>query len=240
MTNSSFLCLPLTRIHEVCYVLPRVCYPGMRPMINKGRGMIQAIVFDIGGVLLRTEDRTPRQQWEAQLGLPPGGAEALVFNSEMGRKAQCGEISEKALWRWISQHLNLSAEETADFRTGFWAGDAMDMELVRFIRRLKSQYQTAVISNYADNLRPELTEKFGIADAFDEIVISCEEKIMKPDPEIFHRTLARLGRAPDEAVFIDDFKHNVAAAEAVGLAAIHFQPGIDLILALQKLGVSSG
>ncbi|MBK7895686.1 MAG: HAD-IA family hydrolase [Candidatus Promineifilaceae bacterium] len=202
--------------------------------------MIQAIIFDVGGVLLRTEDRAPRQQWEAKLGLPPGGAEALVFNSEMGQKAQRGEITEPELWRWIGSHLDLSVLETAAFRHGFWAGDELDMGLVTLIRQLKSRYQTAVISNYASNLRPELTDLFQIADAFDDIIISCEENVMKPDPEIFRRALARLGRQPHEAVFIDDFRHNVAAAEAVGLAAIHFQPGLDLSRALQQLGVSSG
>ncbi|MCB8948830.1 MAG: HAD-IA family hydrolase [Ardenticatenaceae bacterium] len=202
--------------------------------------MIQAIIFDVGGVLLRTEDRAPRQQWEAKLGLPPGGAEALVFNSVMGQKAQRGEITEPELWQWIGSHLDLSVLETAAFRHGFWAGDKLDTGLVAYIRQLKNRYQTAIISNYASNLRPELTDLFKIADAFDEIIISCEEKIMKPDPEIFYRALARLGRQPAEAVFIDDFQHNLAAAEAVGLAAIHFQPGLDLPAALQKLGVSSG
>ena len=200
--------------------------------------MIQAVIFDVGGVLLRTEDRRPRQQWETRLELPPGGAEALVFNGEMGQKAQRGEISEVALWRWIGNHVRLSPDETAAFRTGFWAGDAMDMKLVDFIRQLKANYQTAIISNYADNLRPELINQFGIADAFDEIIISAEEQVMKPDPEIFHRALSRLGRKPEEAVFIDDFQHNVQAARNVGLAAIHFQPGTDLPEALQQLGVS--
>lgn len=202
--------------------------------------MIQAIIFDVGGVLLRTEDRAPRQLWEAKLGLPPGGAEALVFNSPMGQQAQRGDITEPELWQWLGYHLDLSVVETAAFRTGFWAGDELDMGLVSYIRQLKSRYQTAVISNYASNLRPELTHQFGIADAFDEIIISCEEKVMKPDPEIFHRALRRLGRAPAEAVFIDDFQHNIEAAEAVGLAAVHFQPGLDLPLALHRLGVSSG
>jgi epoxide hydrolase-like predicted phosphatase len=147
---------------------------------------------------------------------------------------------EPELWRWIGTHLNLSAEETAAFRTGFWAGDEMDMALVAYIRQLKSRYQTAVISNYASNLRPELTHQFAIADAFDEIIISCEEGITKPDPKIFHRALARLGRKPEEAVFVDDFAHNVKAAEAVGMAAIHFKPGIDLPDALRRLCVSLG
>ncbi len=202
--------------------------------------MIQVIIFDVGGVLLRTENRTPRQQWEAKLGLQVGGAEAFVFNSEMGQKAQRGEITEPELWQWIGSKLDLSAMETAAFRHGFWAGDQLDTTLVAYIRQLKNSYQTAIISNYASNLRPELTDKFGIADAFDEIIISCEEKVMKPDPEIFQRALARLGRQPDEAVFIDDFQHNVVAAEAVGLSAVHFQPGIDLPNALQQLGVLSG
>lgn len=200
--------------------------------------MIQAIIFDVGGVMLRTEDRAPRQQWEAKLGLTPGGAEMLVFNSEMGQKAQRGDITEPALWQWIGSHLNLTMEETAAFRHGFWAGDKLDTELVAFIRQLKTNYQTAIISNYASNLRPELTDQFKIADAFDEILISCEEKVMKPDPEIFHRALARLERKPEEAVFIDDFLHNVEAARAVGMAAVHFQPNIDLPHEFQKLGIN--
>lgn len=204
-----------------------------------GITLIKAIIFDVGGVLLRTEDRKPRQQWEAKLGLAPDGTEALVFNSEMGQKAQRGDITEAALWQWIGDHLELSLQETAAFRKGFWAGDKMDYQLVELIRQLKQSYQTAIISNYADNLRPELTDQFGIADAFDEIIVSCEEKIMKPNAEIFHRALARLGRQPEEAVFIDDFLHNVAAAEEVGLAAVHFQPGIDLPKALTELGISN-
>ena len=43
---------------------------------------IRAVLFDVGGVLVRTFDHSGRQQWEARLGLPPGGAEALVLNSE--------------------------------------------------------------------------------------------------------------------------------------------------------------
>ncbi|VAW37226.1 hypothetical protein MNBD_CHLOROFLEXI01-4810 [hydrothermal vent metagenome] len=200
--------------------------------------MIQALIFDVGGVLLRTKDRAPRQQWEARLELAAGGAEALVFNSEMGQKAQRGETSEAALWQWIGEHLGISREETAAFRTGFWAGDVMDEQIISLIRQLKATYQTAIISNYTDNLRAELSHQFCIADAFDEIIISAEEQIMKPDPEIFHRALERLRRKPEEAVFIDDFKHNVQAAKDVGMAAIHFQAGMNLADALEQFGIT--
>jgi phosphoglycolate phosphatase-like HAD superfamily hydrolase len=55
---------------------------------------IRAILFDVGGVLVRTFDPSGRQAWEQRLGLPPGGAEAVVLNSEMGHRAQRGEIGE--------------------------------------------------------------------------------------------------------------------------------------------------
>ena len=105
------------------------------------------------------------------------------------------------------------------------------------IRQLRTRYQTAIISNATDNLRQTLTINYPMADAFDLIVGSAYEKVMKPDPRIFERTLARLGRQPDESVFIDDFAHNIVGARAVGMQAIHFTPPIDLVAELAKLGV---
>lgn len=199
---------------------------------------IQAIIFDIGGVLLRTTDRSHRQKWEAQLGLAPGMADEIVFNGEQGHRAQRGEVTIEDHWQDIGRRLQLDALALAAFRQDFWAGDELDMALVDFIRKLRNGYQTAVISNAFTDLRTVLTEEFAIADAFDLLTISAEEGIMKPDPRIFQRTLQKLGRQPQETVFIDDFAHNVQGARDVGMAAIHFQPGLDLAAALADLGVT--
>ncbi|HRJ45238.1 MAG TPA: HAD-IA family hydrolase, partial [Caldilineaceae bacterium] len=95
-----------------------------------------------------------------------------------------------------------------------------------------------IISNFMDDLRRSLSEKYPIADAFDLIVISAEEKVMKPDPVIFQRTIERLGRRPEECVFVDDFAHNVEGARAVGMHAIHYTPQTDMKAELAKLGVT--
>ena len=199
--------------------------------------MIRAIIFDVGGVLIRTEDPTPRRQLEARLKLPSGGAEALFFNSAMGQKGQHGQVTTDALWQWVQDELGLSSEELAAFQTDFWAGDKLDTDLVGLIRRLRGPYQTAIISNALDNLTDVVTRLYPMADAFDLIVGSASEGIMKPDPRIFIRTLERLGCRPDEAVFIDDFQHNVDGARGVGMAAIHYTPGLDVAAALATLGV---
>lgn len=199
--------------------------------------MIKAIIFDVGGVLIRTADHTRRRQWETRLGLAPWESEQLVFNSEMGTKAQRGEVRDEALWTWVGDHLQLNETDLAAFARDFWAGDMLDAALMALIRRLKSVYQTAVLSNQTDALRTLLTDDLRIADAFDTIVISAEVGVMKPDPRIYQITLERLGCAPQEAIFIDDFAHNVDGARAVGMTAVHFTPQIDLPRELAHLGV---
>lgn len=199
--------------------------------------MIKAIIFDVGGVLIRTEDHQSRRAWEQKLGLSKWESEQIVFNSEMGQKAQQGVITDEALWQWVGQRLKLTEADLAAFRTGFWAGDVLDTGLVDFIRRLRPAYQTAIISNATDGLHASLAEQHKIADVFDLIVGSAREKVMKPAPEIYERTLERLGRQPNEAVFIDDFAHNIEAAQALGWHTIHFRPGTNIPTELAKLGV---
>jgi epoxide hydrolase-like predicted phosphatase len=198
---------------------------------------IQALIFDVGGVLIRTADYTSRRQLEKRLGLADWESEKIVFNSEMGRKAQHGSITNIQLWESIAQSLSLSPDSLEQFRQEFWGGDLLDEELVALIRQLKKRYQTAIISNATDSLRQTLQTTFPIADAFDLIVISAEEKVMKPDPEIYLRTLARLGRRPAETVFIDDFAENIAAARELGMHTIHFNPSINLTAELKSLGL---
>ena len=199
--------------------------------------MIRAVIFDVGGVLIRTADYSHRRNWEKELGLREWEAEEIVFGSEMSTQAQCGGISEEALWTWVGERLGLAPEGLRAFRQGFWAGDVLDTALIGFIRSLRPDYQTAIISNATDNLRLILAQKYPIDDAFDLIVCSAEERVMKPDPRIYNLTLDRLGREPAEAVFIDDSAPNVAAARELGMHAIHFSAGVDVAAELAKLGV---
>ncbi len=71
-----------------------------------------------------------------------------------------------------------------------------------------------------------VTREWQIADAFDDLVISAEVRLMKPDPQIYQLALERLGAEPEQAVFIDDSITNVLGAHGVGIHAIHFHnPG---------------
>jgi epoxide hydrolase-like predicted phosphatase len=202
--------------------------------------VIKAVIFDVGGVLIRTPNRSKRLNWERKLGLDEWQSEVIIFGGEMGTKAQLGDITNAQLWDWVGERLNLSPSDLQRFRADFWAGDILDISLVDYIRSIRPGYQTAIISNATDALRESLTDTYPIVDDFDLIVCSAEEHLMKPTDEIYFRTLERLDRSPAEAVFIDDSEANVQAARKVGMAAIHFHPNLNLADALAPFGVNGG
>jgi glucose-1-phosphatase len=183
---------------------------------------IRAVIWDIGGVLVRTEDWEPRKRLAESLGLTRDDLEHLVFGSEMGQKAQKGEIRAQELLEFVCREVHYPVDETERFEEAFFAGDLLDQELVSYIRSLRSHYHTGIISNAWDDVRAMIEQRWKMADAFDQIMISAEEKLVKPDPRIFHLALEKLQVAPQEAVFIDDFAHNIAGAQAVGIHAIQF------------------
>jgi putative hydrolase of the HAD superfamily len=57
---------------------------------------------------------------------------------------------------------------------------------------------------------------------FDELVISCEHKLLKPEREIYELALGASGARPEEALFVDDSPENVEGARAAGLSSFVF------------------
>lgn len=186
--------------------------------------MIRACITDFGGVLVRTRTDLPRRELERQLGLPHGTIEDRVFSTEASRRAQQGLLSHDAFWDHVGQDLDLDGRMTvADFQRLFFSADFLDEELMAFIRGLRPAIKTGLISNAWTNARHVFTDIFPVTDAFDAMVISAEEGVMKPDPRIYHVALGRLGIAASESIFVDDVLDNVRGAEALGMRGVHFR-----------------
>jgi len=196
---------------------------------------IRAVIFDFGGVIARTLDFTSRDGLANRLGMTRLEIEKLVFLGESGFNAQQGVISVDQHWINLQKMLKLSPEEIVSFQKEFWDGDSIDTDLVNYIRSLKNRYRTGLLSNAFSDLRKRLVESWKIADAFDEIIISSEIGVTKPDPRIYHIALERFGVTPDEAVFVDDFLHNVEGARSVGMYAIQFRNPDQIRAELEQL-----
>jgi epoxide hydrolase-like predicted phosphatase len=200
---------------------------------------IRAVIFDLGGVLLRTEDQTPRRELAERLGITRQEMYSLIFDSPSARQASLGTITAEEHMESLRLTLGVSPEDFSTVPGAFWSGDRLDMGLVNYIRTLRPRYKTALLSNAWSDLRGMLTERWEIADAFDEMVISAEVGIVKPDPRIYHMALDRLQVAPQEAVFVDDFIENIEGGKAVGLHTIHFRTPQQAIEDLSSLLNSS-
>lgn len=188
-------------------------------MANK----VKTVIWDMGGVILRSEDWTPRKELAGQYGITLEGMYDFVFNSVSGKLATLGKIEEDAHWQDIGGQLHISSEALLEFREKFWQGDRLDSELVDFIRKLKPTYTTALLSNAWTNARNVLTKSKPCIDAFHVAVFSCEVGLAKPDPAIYNYILRLCSTEPDEAIFVDDFIENIEAANQLGIQGVLFK-----------------
>jgi epoxide hydrolase-like predicted phosphatase len=195
--------------------------------------MINAVVFDFGGVLMRTGDPVGRREWEAQLGLAPGRLEQIVHGSEAWIKAQQGQISVEDYWGAVAAELNIAAERMPALQVDYFRDDSLDYDLVKVIADLRSMgYKVGLLSNDALTLETKLRDQLAIYDAFDAVVISATIGVMKPDPDAYRAIARALGVEVATCVFIDDNPANIEGARRVGMRAIHYRAGMDLRAAL--------
>ena len=184
---------------------------------------IRAFIFDFGGVLVRMVDDRPRLKLAQQLGLPLSQLDNLVFFSDSAQRASRGEISIGMHWETVRNALGIQPEDMPGFLEQYWSADDVNWRLLGYIRELHPRYKVGLLSNAWDDLRQTLHTRWGIDGLFDELIISAEVKLVKPDPRIFHLAVDRLGVQPGETVFIDDIAENIDAARKEGLIAIHYQ-----------------
>jgi len=184
---------------------------------------IRAVIFDFGGVLIRSQDESGRRKWEARLGLSEGELAGVVFGCDASARATVGKLPSEAVWQDLAGRFGLEPAELRELQHDFWSGDVFDAELMQFLRDLRPRYKTAILSNAWPNARELFIEHFGIGSAVDDMIISAEEGVAKPDPRIYRIAAERLGVALHEAVFVDDMEENVEAARQLGMRGVQFR-----------------
>lgn len=197
--------------------------------------MKRAVIFDYGGVLMKTVDYTPRHHWDQRLELPPGRVEQIVHGSASWVQVQCGEITLQEYWAEIAHQLGLDETETQALALDFYRGDRLDRALIQYIQELRAtDYTVALLSNAPATLASDL-QALGIAHLFNPLVISAHIGVMKPDPRAYQAVLEAIGRPAEHTIFVDDIPANVQAAAALGIHGVRYQADMDLRAALAPL-----
>jgi epoxide hydrolase-like predicted phosphatase len=195
---------------------------------------IKNLFIDFGGVIVRTEDRLPRNRAAEKLSMTTRELEKIIFESESSLRASQGEIPEEAHWQSVAEALRLNRSKADEITTEFFAGDRVDEMLVAYLREQRQDHKVALISNAWSGLRAFITRK-GFVDVFDHMIISAEVGIMKPDPRIYQLALEELEAKADESVFIDDVLVNVDSARSIGMLGIQFNQPKQVLSELKNL-----
>ena len=107
---------------------------------------IKAVIWDMGAVIMRTENHVPRLALAERIGVDYREMARLIFDSEKSLRAQLGEIPARTFWDAAGARYGLSYKE---FITEFFKGDIIDQELIQSIRKLRRRYKTGLLSNHS-------------------------------------------------------------------------------------------
>jgi len=195
---------------------------------------IRAVYVDFGGVIMRTEDTGPRLRLAERLGMTSRALEKIIFESESSARASKGEILEDAHWDSVAEALGVSRPESDKITAEFFSGDRADTTLLDYLRSLRPERKVGLISNAWSGLRALMVRE-NLDQVFDEMIISAEVGVVKPDPRIYRLALEKLGMLPEESVFVDDVLQNVEGARAVGMNGIQFTRPDDAMKELKQL-----
>lgn len=174
-------------------------------------------------------------------GLPRSSVFETLYRTDTWRAVERGAYDPEAWLDEAHRALEARAGRALPRLHEAWrqaqAAIAPNLDLVRALR---PPYRLSILSNADLGLRRRVETELEIRDLFDDVVISAEVGLAKPEPAIFRLAAARLGLPPEACVFVDDWDLNVEAARAVGMTAVLYRVdrGDDLRALLAAVGVA--
>jgi epoxide hydrolase-like predicted phosphatase len=176
--------------------------------------MVKAVIFDCFGVIIT--DALHAVLNELDEDKPEARAEIM----NLVHAANVGMMSVDDMTDQITTYLKITP---AEWRSRLSEGEVRDEKVLAWIRSLRNEYKTALLSNVG---RGGILQRFSEQELnalFDEVVVSGDVGVMKPDSQIYEMTAGRLGVIPEECVFIDDREGHLDGARRVGMQTILFE-----------------
>ena len=111
---------------------------------------------------------------------------------------------------------------------------------IPWIKELQGKgYRCLYLSNFSEKARKECAASMDFLPYMDGGILSYQDKVIKPMPEIYQLLIDRYQLVPEECVFMDDTLRNLEGAEKFGIHTIHFKNQAQAIEELRKLGVDA-
>jgi len=198
---------------------------------------LRTLIFDFGGVLVNWDPHRVFQKYfpDAQAidrFLAEIDFSAWNLQQDKGHPFAQAVADLSAQFPQYAHLIHAYDEEWEESITGVIPGT------VELLHRLKAAgYPLYGLTNWNVEKFSIVRHKYACFDLFDDIVVSGEVKLIKPDSAIFQLLLQKINRLPQECVMIDNTLKNIEAARKMGFATIHFTSPAQLAVELRRLNV---
>ena len=201
--------------------------------------MITTIIFDIGNVLADFTWKEHYENFGYDEEMVERLAKATVKNpawSEYDR----GVMSAEEI---VQAFVDADPEIGQDIRRVLENLGAMVKRndyAIPWIQELKGKgYRVLYLSNFSEKAETDCAYALNFIPYMDGGILSYQEKVIKPMPEIYQLLIDRYGLKAEECVFMDDTVENLDGAEKFGIHTIHFHDQEQAVEELRKLGVDA-
>ncbi len=197
---------------------------------------IRNVVFDFGGVLI---DWNPRYVYknvfndESELDFFLNE----VCNHPWNEQQDAGRSFEDGIAELVLQYPQYSKEIKLYHTHWIDMVGGEIKENTALIDELWQEYLLFGLTNWSTETFPLVHNTYPFFKKLDGIIVSGEEKIVKPDPEIYKRLLLRYEIEAKQSLFIDDNEANIQAARNMGFHTIHYKKGLNLREEMIKIGI---
>ena len=199
--------------------------------------MIQAVIFDLGNVIVPFDFTIGYQRIEALCGHSREEIRRRLRTTDLVTRLESGQIESKAFVKELSSLLEMKTtyEEFCDIWTSVFHRETLVPETL--LERIHKRHRLLLLSNTNDIHFSMIERSYPLLRHFDDSVLSYRVGATKPSPRIYHEAIARSGCGPAECFFTDDIAAYVEAAVEQGMDAVQFQSAAQIETELKARGV---
>lgn len=198
--------------------------------------MIKNIIFDFGNVLIKWD----RKNLYKQIFSDPDELHffldkvcPLDWNAQMdkGKTFDSSIAERKVIFPKYATEIQMFKDRWVEMLDG---AIPENVEILKHFYH-SNDYKTYGLTNWSAETFPIAQNHFEFLQWFEGIIVSGEEKLIKPGKDIYTLLLKRFDLTAEECLFIDDSKANILAAKEMGIHVIHFKDEINVKAELEKL-----
>lgn len=201
---------------------------------------ISCLMLDMGGVLTQEHRLEKVDEMTARLGLSCPRERFLEAYFAERFDYDRGTVGGPAYWERVARAMGVPCDASAGsdlVRLDLESWFNMRPAMLDFLRGARGKVgRLVLLSNIHFDGARYLREGEGRAWAarFDELVLSCEHRLLKPEIEIYELALDAAGALPGDCLFVDDNPDNVEGARRAGMSSFRFTDEGDFATTLAR------